>query len=145
MKKKNPFDVLVRLRRIDEKMARAELANTRRVHDRARRKLEELKAIHREDIDVGAQLGAVNLRSLQLRGMGSYEMLADAARVYQNSERSMHAKSESWRRAAADVDAAERLDERRKQDLAKEAAKAAEKSLDDLIGMLHARTGDGLV
>ena len=145
MKKKNPFDVLVRLRRIDEKMARAELANTRRVHDRARRKLEELKAIHREDIDVGAQLGAVNLRSLQLRGMGSYEMLEEAARVYQNSERSMHAKSESWRRAAADVDAAERLDERRKQDLAREAAKSAEKSLDDLIGMLHARTGDGLV
>ena len=51
--RKNPFDVLVRLRKIDEKMARAELANKRRAHDLARRKLEELKAIHREDIDVG--------------------------------------------------------------------------------------------
>jgi flagellar export protein FliJ len=143
--RKNPFDVLVRLRKIDEKMARAELANTRRAHDKARRKLEELKAKHREDIEVGDLLGAVNLRSLQLRGLGSYEMLTEAARVYQNSERAMHSKSEAWRRAAADVDAAERLDERRRQDLARDAAKAAEKSLDDLIGMLHARTGDGLV
>jgi len=143
--RKNPFDVLVRLRKIDEKMARAELATKRRAHDQARRKLEELKAIHREEIDVGAMLGPVNLRSLQLRGMGSYELLTEAAEVYQNSERAMHAKAEAWRRAASDVDAAERLDERRKQELARDAAKAAEKSLDDLIGMLHARPKDGLI
>ena len=145
MKRKNPFDVLVRLRKIDEKMARAQLATTRQSHEKARRKLEELKAKHREDIDVGELLGPVNLRSLQLRGISSYEQLTEAARVYQNSERAMNAKSEAWRRAAADVDAAERLDEKRRQDLAREAAKSAEKSLDDLIGMLHARTGDGLV
>lgn len=145
MARKNPFDVLVRLRRIDEKIARAELANTRQAHDRARRKLEELKAKHTEEIDPGELLGAVNLRSLQLRGMGSYELLTEAARVYQNSERAMHARSESWRRAAADVDAAERLDDKRKREIARDATKAAEKSLDDLMGMLHARTGDGLV
>ncbi len=145
MKRKNPFDVLVRLRKIDEKMARAQLATTRQSHEKARRKLEELKAKHREDIDVGEMLGPVNLRSLQLRGMGSYEQLTEAARVYQNSERAMNARSEAWRRAAADVDAAERLDDKRRQDLAREAAKSAEKSLDDLIGMLHARSGDGLI
>ena len=143
--RRNPFDVLVRLRKIDEKMARAELANKRRVHDLARRKLEELKAKHREDIEVGDLLGPVNLRSLQLRGMGSYEMLVNAAEVYQNSERAMQAKAEAWRRAASDVDAAERLDERRRQELAREAAKSAEKSLDDLMGMLHSRPKDGLI
>jgi flagellar biosynthesis chaperone FliJ len=145
MKKKNPFDVLVRLRSIDERMARAQLATSRQAHDQARRKLEELKEKHQEEIEVGELLGPVNLRSLQLRGMGSYELLTEAARVYRNSERAMNSRAESWRRAAADVDAAERLDERRKQELARDAAKAAEKSLDDLIGMLHARTGDGLV
>lgn len=143
--RKNPFDVLVRLRKIDEKMARAELANKRRAHDQARRKLEELKSKHREDIDVGDLLGPVNLRSLQLRGMGSYEMLTEAADVYQHSEKAMHAKAEAWRRAASDVDAAERLDERRRKELARHAAKAAEKSLDDLMGMLHARPKDGLI
>jgi hypothetical protein len=143
--RRNPFDVLVRLRKIDEKMARAELANKRRAHDLARRKLEELKTKHREDIEVGDLLGPVNLRSLQLRGMGSYELLVDAAEVYQNSERAMHAKAEAWRRAASDVDAAERLDERRRQELAREAAKSAEKSLDDLMGMLHSRPKDGLI
>ncbi len=143
--RKNPFDVLVRLRKIDEKMARAELANKRRAHDQARRKLEELKSKHREEIDVGELLGPVNLRSLQLRGMGSYEMLTEAADVYRHSERAMHAKAEAWRRAASDVDAAERLDERRRKELARDAAKAAQKSLDDLMGMLHARPKDGLI
>ena len=143
--RKNPFDVLVRLRKIDEKMARAELANKRRAHELARRKLEELRAKHTEELDVEEMLGPVNLRSLQLRGMGSYEMLQEAAEVYQHSERSMRAKADAWRRAASDLDAAERLDERRKQQLAREAAKAAEKSLDDLMGMLHSRPKDGLI
>jgi membrane protein involved in colicin uptake len=143
--RRNPFDVLVRLRKIDEKMARAELATKRRAHDQARRKLEELKAKHTEELEVGELLGPVNLRSLQLRGMGSYELLTAAAEVYQNSERAMHAKAEAWRRAASDVDAAERLDERRRQELAREAAKSAEKSLDDLMGMLHSRPRDGLI
>jgi flagellar export protein FliJ len=145
VKRKNPFDVLVRLRSIDERVARARLATTRQAHDMARRKLEELKAMHSEEIDPGEILGSVNLRSLQLRGLSSYEMVTEAAQVYQRSERAMNTKSEAWRRAAADVDAAERLDERRKQELAREAAKAAEKSLDDLFSMLHTRPGDGLV
>jgi flagellar export protein FliJ len=143
--RKNPFDVLVRLRKIDEKMARAELANKRKAHELARRKLEELKAKHTEALDVEEMLGPVNLRSLQLRGMGSYELVQQAAEVYQHSERSMRAKADAWRRAASNLDAAERLDERRKQELAREAAKAAEKSLDDLMGMLHSRPKDGLI
>lgn len=145
MRRKNPFDVLVRLRKIDEKLARASLATTRQAHDKARKKLEEYKTKHREDIDVGELLGPVNLRSLQLRGMGSLEMLQEAATVYRNSERAMNTKADAWRRAAANVDAAERLDDHRKQELAREAAKSADKNLDDLIGMLHVRRGDGLV
>jgi flagellar export protein FliJ len=145
MRKRNPFNVLVRLRAIDEKQARASLATTRQAHEEARKKLEDLKERHREDIDVGEIIGAVNLRSLQLRGLGSQEMVAAATQMYQKSERAMSAKSEAWRRAAADLDAAERLDDKKKQEMAREAAKSAEKSLDDLMGMLHARTGDGLV
>ena len=145
MRRRNPFDVLVRLRSINERQARASLANARHARDQARRKLEELKEIHSEQIDVSELLGPVTLRSLQLRGMGSYEMLAEAARVLHNSERAMNSRAEAWRRAAADVDAAERLDEHRKQELAREASKAAEKSLDDLIGMLHSRPKDGLI
>ena len=90
-------------------------------------------------------MGAVNLRALQLRGLGSHEMVVAAAQVYQKSERALHTKSEAWRRSAADLDAAERLDEKKKQELAREAAKSAEKALDDLMGMLHSRSGDGLI
>ena len=146
MKKRgNPFTVLTRLRAIEEKQARASLANTRQAHEQARQKLEELKERHREDIDAGEIMGAMNLRSLQLRGLGSYEMVTAAAQAYKQSERAMQAKTDAWRRAASDLDAAERLDEKRKQEMAKEAARSADKALDDLMGMLHARSGDGLV
>ena len=145
MTKRNPFNVLLRLRAIDEKMARASLANTRQAHERARQKLEELKEQHRESLQVEEVLGAAQLRSLQLRGMGSHEILTAAAQVVQQSERAMHAKADAWRRSAADLDAAERLDEKKRTEIAQEAAKAAEKSLDDLVGMLHGRSGDGLV
>lgn len=145
MKKRNPFTVLTRLRAIEEKQARASLATTRQAHEQARQKLEELKERHREELDPGEVMGAVNLRSLQLRGLGSYEMVSAAAQVFQQSERKMNAKTDAWRRAASDLDAAERLDDKKKQEIAREAAKSAEKSLDDLMAMLHARTGDGLV
>ncbi len=145
MIKRNPFNVLVRLRGIEEKQARASLANTRQAHERARKKLDELKERHDQEVNPGEIIGAVNLRSLQLRGMGSQEMLDAAVVSFRQSERKLHAKSDAWRRSAADLDAAERLDEKKKQELAREAAKSAEKSLDDLMGMLHARTGDGLI
>lgn len=145
MTRRNPFNVLVRLRAIEEKQARASLANTRQAHDRARRKLEELKEQQLGELAVHEILGAAQLRSLQLRGLGSHEMLMAAAQVVRNSERAMSAKSSEWRRAAADLDAAERLDEKKRQEFAQEAAKSAEKAMDDLMGMLHARTGDGLI
>ena len=145
MRKRNPFTVLTRLRAIEEKQARASLANTRKAHEQARKKLEELKERHRENVDVGEIIGPLNLRSLQLRGLGSHEMITAAAQVYQQSERALHAKSDAWRRAASDLDAAERLDDKKKQEMAREAAKSAEKALDDLMGMLHARSGDGLI
>jgi flagellar export protein FliJ len=145
MMKRNPFNVLARLRAIDEKQARASLANTRQAHERARQKLEEMKEKHREALEPEDLLSPAQLRSLQLRGLGSYEMLVAAAQVVAQAERAVHAKSEAWRRAAADLDAAERLDEKKKKEIAQEAAKAAEKAMDDLMGMMHTRTGDGLI
>jgi flagellar export protein FliJ len=145
MIKRNPFNVLVRLRAIEEKQARASLANTRQAHDRARQKLDELKEQQLDELAVEEILGAAQLRSLQLRGLGSHEMLVAAAQVVRQSERAMSVKSAEWRRAAADLDAAERLDEKKRQQLAQEAAKASEKAMDDLVAMLHGRPGDGLI
>jgi flagellar export protein FliJ len=145
MIKRNPFNVLVRMRAIEEKQARASLATTRQAHERARRKLEQLKERQLDEQPVESILGASQLRSLQLRGLGSHELLVAAAQVVQQSERAMHARSEAWRRSAADLDAAERLDEKKNLEMAQEAAKAAEKAMDDLVGMLHSAAGDGLV
>jgi flagellar export protein FliJ len=145
MIKRNPFNVLVRLRAIEEKQARASLANTRQAHEQARRKLDELREKQSQELGVEEVLGAAQLRSLQLRGLGSHEMLVAAAQVVQQSERALHTRSDAWRRAAADLDAAERLDEKKNQEIALDAARSTEKAMDDLMGMLHTRTGDGLV
>jgi flagellar biosynthesis chaperone FliJ len=145
MIRRNPFNVLARLRSIDEKMARASLANTQQAHERARRKLEELKDKHLAALEIEEILGPAQLRSLQLRGISSYEMLTAAAHAVAQSERAVRAKAEAWRRTAADLDAAERLEEKKNQEIAQEAAKSAEKAMDDLMGMLHARIGDGLI
>ena len=69
MKRSNPFDVLVRIRRIDERQRRAALATARQAHEKARDRLEEYKERHRKALEIDEMLSPVELRSLQLRGL----------------------------------------------------------------------------
>jgi flagellar export protein FliJ len=139
MVRRNPFVILSRLRAIDEKMRRAELAVARSAHDQARARLEAYRAKHRETIPVEDLISAVELRSLQLRGVVSHEALMRAADEFDRSAKHLSTKAEGWRRAAADLDAAEKLEARKRDEAARRARTAAERSLDDLLGMLHGR------
>jgi hypothetical protein len=139
MVRRNPFNVLSRLRAIDEKMERAELAAARSAHDEARDRLDAYKAKHRESIPVEDMLTPVELRSLQLRGVVSHEALVRAADEYERSAQRLQSRTDSWRRAAADLDAAEELAARKRDEAARQARNASERTLDDLMGMLHGR------
>ena len=139
MVRRNPFNVLSRLRAIDEKMERAELAAARSAHDEARDRLDAYKAKHRETIPVEELLTAVELRSLQLRGVVSHEALVRAADEYERSAQRLQSQTDSWRRAAADLDAAEELAARKRDEAARQARNASERTLDDLMAMLHGR------
>lgn len=139
MARRNPFVVLARLRSIDEKMERIELAAARSAHDEARERLDAYKAKHRESVPIEDLITPVELRSLQLRGIVSHEALLRAADEYDRSRKQLEARTESWRRAAADLEAAEKAEARRRDDAVRQARTAAERSLDDLLGMLHPR------
>jgi hypothetical protein len=139
MARRNPFVVLSRLRSIDEKMERAGLAAARSAHDEARERLDAYKAKHRETVPIEDLITPVELRSLQLRGIVSHEALLRAADEFDRSRKQLEVRTESWRRAAADLEAAEEAEARKRDDAARQARTAAERSLDDLLGMLHSR------
>jgi hypothetical protein len=139
MRRGNPFDVLVRLRKIDERQKRAALAAARQAHERARERLEDYKERHRKALELDEMLSPVELRSLQLRGLRSHEDLVVAAEDYARAQRSLDDRIDGWRRSAEHLDAAERLDQRRRDETARLARVAAERSLDDLLVTLHGR------
>jgi hypothetical protein len=142
MKRSNPFDVLVRIRKIEERQQRASLAAARQAHEQARDRLEEYKERHRKALEIDEMLTPVELRSLQLRGLQSHEDLLAAAEHYARARRSLDDRIDGWRRSAESLDAAERLDQRRKDESARLARVAAERSLDDLLVTLHGRTSE---
>ena len=139
MGRRNPFVILSRLRSIDEKLQRAELAAARNAHEEARMRLDEYKAKHRESIPVEELIAPVELQSLRLRGVVTHEALQRAAAEFDRSRKNLEVRADGWRRAAADLEAAEELEARKRDESARQARIASERTLDDLMGMLHAR------
>ena len=143
-KRPSPFDALLRLRSVEERRNRAKLVAARRIHDEARARLEEMKERYREQMMPEDILTPVELRSLQLRGMSTHEILVEAAEEHERTRRHMERIAGDWRRAAEDLDAAERLDQKRKDEMARRARMAAERSLDDLQVILRGNRQDGV-
>lgn len=142
MTRGNPFDVLVRLRKIDERQRRAALAAARQAHEDARERLEEYKERHRQSLELDEMLSPVELRSLQLRGLQTHEDLVAAADTYARARITLDDRIDGWRRSAEDLDAAERLDQRRKDESARLARVAADRTLDELLAMMHGRRSE---
>lgn len=140
MKRRNPFDVVSRLRAIDERQARAALAHAQSAHRAARERLEEHARAKLTPLIPSEVLSPIELRSLHLRGIQGHEALMEAAEAAHRAELRAEAKAAEWRRASDDLEAAERLRTKRQEEIARNARKAAERSLDDLVATLW--TGD---
>jgi flagellar biosynthesis chaperone FliJ len=137
VKRRSPFEVLAWLRSVDERRRRAELGVARTAYEDARARLEEMKARHLESLTAGEVLSAAELRSLQLRGLASAEILAVAAEERERTRHALEDRADGWRKAAADLDAAERLETQQKREAARRASVAAERSLNDLQVVLR--------
>ncbi len=139
IKRPNPFYALMRLRSVEERRRRADLASARRIHEEARGRLEEMRDRYRSELPVEEILTPLELRSLQLRGLSSHEILAAAAEEHERTRTRLEAAAAKWRKASADLDAAERLDQKHRDEVARRARMAAERSLDDLQVLLRDR------
>ena len=136
-RRRNPFTILGRLRSIDERIARTELATASESRRRAQERLDHFKQQYREQTPVEERLTPGQLMSLRLRGIKSHEQLVEAANEYERTDAALEERTDRWRSAAADLDAAERMEARVKERQARDARLAAERALDDLFSMLH--------
>ena len=136
---RNPLAALLRIRGIRERQARADLGHANAQHEQARQTLRAMKTQLRNQTPPHELLTPQQLEVLRLQGIKSVEMLREAADAYEAAEQHRRQQAEQWRRASADRDAAEKLDQRRREEAAKIAVAASERALDDLVISLRHR------
>lgn len=137
---RNPFEVLHRLRSVNERRRRAELATAHLDEERARRLMEDVRASLEEPHEIGDRISRLQLRALQIRGITSNEMLDMAAREYESARKNTRVAAGAWRKSVGDADAAEKLATQRREKIAREASASAERMLDDLMTIRRAIT-----
>ncbi len=139
MKRKPALRGLLRLRRVRERQAAAELAGARAAETAARAHLEALRLAAGTELPLADLLRPAQLRALQLQGIASQEQLRQAAARYEEARRRTVEAAGGWHNRKLGADAAERLVAEAHRRSAARATRAAERSLDDLLGMLRYR------
>lgn len=139
MKRRRSLVRLVRLREIRELQARRALGEANRRALVAKRELDEREREQREAPELPVILSPVQLRALQLSGIRSLELIAEAAAAYQASLEAAERARLGWTDARSRLESAKRLDQRRREEALRCARLAAQRSLDQL--MLTLREG----
>lgn len=132
MSKRNPIAKIVRLREIRERAARAEMAQALGEESEAERALRVAEDRRRAEREVAGLLRPAELRALHLQGYRLHEIVTDAAARHELARDRLASTRETWRLAAADLESAENLADRRRRAAAAAARTAAERALDDL-------------
>ena len=133
MKKRNALPSLIKLRSIREKQARRELAAAQTEGRRALAEAEVRREQYEERPGLPPVLTAQELRVLELQGIRSLELLAEAAAAYERARADAELARTNWSVETERLKSAERLEERRKNDAALEAGRAAQRALDELF------------
>ena len=133
MIRRNPATVLMRIRSFAESEALRRLGAARTREEAAilERAAREHEYMTRPTAD--GLISPVELRALQLQGMGSVEFLAAAAAACRRAQDVSDETRRVWLKARNDLESVKRLDQRRKHDAARAARRAAERSLDRLV------------
>jgi hypothetical protein len=139
MKKRNAIGKLVWLRGVREKSARRKLASAHGEEQSAYGELEGAvarMAAHQAPEDI---ITPAELRALQVQGFKLQEIVVAAEVLHADRLQRLVDSRDEWRSAAADLDSAENLRDRRLVDEATKARAAAERALDDLQVTRRAR------
>ncbi len=136
---RNPFDALFRVRAIRERQARGEMGRARADQHEAYARLQELKASLEGAPGLPGSLSAVQLRALQLTGITSHERLQAAAEAHEEARVLVEHHTAKWRATYEELEAADRLKQKKKEAAAFRAVIASERALDDLLLSLRSR------
>lgn len=129
---KNRLAAVLRLRALAERKARGELAHAEREVALS----EEMLARRREaplPEFPAESLTPLQLRALSLQGVRSHELLQQAAAEAERTRAARDEKHDHWSQASKEHKSAERLDERRRTQIAEQARIAAERALDEMV------------
>jgi flagellar export protein FliJ len=133
VKKRSPIATLLRLREIRERQQAGGLAAQQRSEARALDELAERRRAHEERVHPTTQITAAELRVLQLQGIRSLELVAEAAVALEHEQNLTLDARRKWEDASRELKSVERLDERRRTEMALEARRAADRALDEIV------------
>ncbi|HHC08804.1 MAG TPA: hypothetical protein ENK55_08820 [Actinobacteria bacterium] len=136
---RNPFEALFRVRAIRERQARAEMGRARLAQQEAYDRLQELKRSLEDTPGLPGNLTPTQLRALQLTGITSHERLLEASAAYEEAHAVHEHHVARWRATDAELEAADRLRQKKKEAAAYRAIVATERAMDDLLLSLRAR------
>jgi flagellar export protein FliJ len=133
MSRRNPIVTLMRLRDIRVNQAAARLAASRMSE---RQMLDELAArrrAHEQHLEPRGELTAAQMRVLSLQGIRSLELVAEAAIAVEKEQALVEEARKQWELARRELKSVERLDDRRRIEVALGARKASDRALDEIV------------
>lgn len=133
------FSKITRLRSIREKQARAEVGKARNKELEAREDEARKAEAHKDALASDEGSNVHSLRAAQLARTATAEGSAAAGAQRVVSEQRTRAARGAWQRSVQDLDIAENLDERRRQNLALTARRSSDRMLDELMTMRRRR------
>lgn len=133
MKRRHPIEALVRLAKLRERRARADLGQTQSDVSTKTQTVEEQRSEMLALLSESQPLPAHLATALRLQGIASAELLALAAEELESSHRHLAEDRRKWQEAAHDLNAKEELEAKRKREHATIAARAAERALDEVV------------
>jgi flagellar export protein FliJ len=133
MIRRNPATALMRIRSFKESEALRRLGAARSREEAAalERAAREHEYLTRPTPD--GLISPVELRALQIQGIGSAEALAAAAAACRRAQDLSDETKRMWLKARDELESVKRLDQRRKREAARAAGRAAERALDELV------------
>ncbi len=133
MKRRHPIATLVRLAKIRERKARADVGLAQADVTEKTQSLEQRRAELLSLLNERQPLPAAMAAALRLQGIASAELMELASQELEQSERRLSSDRRQWQEAAHDLEAKEELEAKRKREHAMLAARAAERALDEMI------------
>ena len=130
--KKNRLAAVLRLRSLAERKARGELAHAEREVVLAEQMLRRRVEAPLPDVPADV-LSPLQLRALALQGVRSHELLQQAAAEAERNRKVRDEAHQHWSETSKEHKSAERLDERRRSQMAEQARMAAERALDEMV------------